>query len=374
MTADFKRSWTEADVIALIGQCESIRREFKAGVMFEREPESKWIEALSKEVSALANTEGGELILGIDEDKRSKPRLATEVDGVPTSVAPERLQQLIEGNLSPYLPGMRVHRVGLSHRPGRVAFVIQIPQGSTAYQAKDGRYYGRSEFEAKYLPDHEVRLRMMRGRVARAAIRLRLESVALGIDLEAKRVVESEHAKSEVRTRYAAAIQALKADPESAVRDHTPELLDAVAGLENLNAEIAEARDCPDEIAFDLVLRNEGELTIRDPVIEIREQRSEPLLDGWTVQGNALPQRLEMHHQVIYPGEEREIPNSGCHLRRKRQGAVAIGNYRIAWRVFLDNSPPSAGEIDLGAEMEMARHERSVGRVDPDATSSNPQD
>ena len=64
MTVEFKRAWTEADVKALIGQSESIRREFKAGVMFEREPESKWVEALSKEVSALANTEGGELILG----------------------------------------------------------------------------------------------------------------------------------------------------------------------------------------------------------------------------------------------------------------------------------------------------------------------
>src|SRR2546423_1165102 len=57
MSQEFKRSWTEADVMALIGQTESIRSEFKSGVMFG-EPESKWIENLSKEVSAFANTEG----------------------------------------------------------------------------------------------------------------------------------------------------------------------------------------------------------------------------------------------------------------------------------------------------------------------------
>ena len=87
-----------------------------------------------------------------------KPRVASRLDGVSPEVAPERLQQTIEGNISPYLPGMRVKTVRLSTPPGKVLFVIRIPKGSTAYQAKDGRYYGRSEFQAKHLPDHEVRL------------------------------------------------------------------------------------------------------------------------------------------------------------------------------------------------------------------------
>jgi hypothetical protein len=58
----------------------------------------------------------------------------------------------------------------LASPANRQVFVIQIPQGSTAYQANDARYYGRSEFEAKPLPDHEVRLRMSRGRVAHCEI------------------------------------------------------------------------------------------------------------------------------------------------------------------------------------------------------------
>jgi hypothetical protein len=240
MTVEFKRSWTEADVKALIGQSESIRREFKAGVMFDRDPESKWVDGLSKEVSALANTEGGELILGIDEDKKSKPRVARAIDGVPTTLAPERLQQLIEGNVSPYLPGIRVHRVKLSEITDRVVFVIQIPQGSTAYQANDGRYYGRSEFEAKYLPDHEIRLRMSRGKVARAAVRLRLRHIAFGAEQAA-----------EIRAKYAPSIEAYMAD-EAKLADHFPELLEVIGAHYHL-----------DEISFDLVLRNDGELTIR---------------------------------------------------------------------------------------------------------------
>jgi len=182
--SDRVNSWSEADLIALIGQSESIRREFKSGRLFDGNQESKWVEQLSKEVSALANTEGGELFLGIDEDKKSKPRVATSIDGVPSGIAPERLQQLIEGNVSPYLPGIRVNRVPLSSHPERIVFIIKIPQGSTAYQANDGRYYGRSEFEAKYLPDHEVRLRMSRGKVARGTVFARLVTVDLGVERE----------------------------------------------------------------------------------------------------------------------------------------------------------------------------------------------
>ncbi|HXE25775.1 MAG TPA: hypothetical protein VN637_12880, partial [Roseiarcus sp.] len=59
-----KLSWTETDLNDLIGQSESTRREFKSGRLFDGNQESKWVEQLSKEVSALANTEGGELFLG----------------------------------------------------------------------------------------------------------------------------------------------------------------------------------------------------------------------------------------------------------------------------------------------------------------------
>jgi predicted HTH transcriptional regulator len=168
----------------LIGESESIRREFKSGRMFDGNQESKWIEQLSVEVSAFANTEGGELFLGIDEDRKSKPRVATNIDGVSTTLAPERLQQLIEGNISPYLPGIWVNRVRLANRPDRVVFVVKIPQGNTAYQANDKRYYGRSEFEAKALPDHEVRLRMSRGKVARSAVDVRVLKLTLGAEEE----------------------------------------------------------------------------------------------------------------------------------------------------------------------------------------------
>jgi len=337
MSEGFKKAWTEPDVQDLIGQHESIRREFKSGVMFDRDPESGWVSNLSKAISALANTEGGELILGVAEEPKSRPRVVSRIDGVPTTIAPERLQQLLEGNVYPYLPGMRVLRVRLSPLPERVVFVIQVPQGTTAYQANDGRYYGRSEFEAKHLPDHEIRLRMSRGKVARATVRLRLRRVIFGAAKEA-----------ELRTKHAPAIDAIRTDAADAVR-RFPELL-----------ELMEARCHPDEITFDLVLRNDSELTIRQPALELREERSQQLFDGWTVRGTSLPSRLEMRDEVIYPGDEREITGSECTLQCKRDAVLALRDYLVRWKVFLDNSPPSSGEIDVGSEIQPARDLRQV--------------
>jgi predicted HTH transcriptional regulator len=327
------QNWTETDLQALIGQTESIRREFKAGLMFENGPESKWVESLSKEVSALANTEGGELFLGINEDKKGRPRTATSIDGIPIAfLAPERLQQLIEGNVSPYLPGIRVQRIKLSAFSDRVAFVIQVPQGSTAYQAKDGRYYGRSEFEAKHLPDHEIRLRMNRGRIAKAAIHLQLKRVALGSEFE-----------SDLREKHSLAIEAFKADAAAAIQ-RFPELLD-----------LMKAKYHPDEISFCLFLKNEGELTIRNPAVVLKELRSERLSDNWTLQGGSIPSRIELQDEIIFPADVREISGSYCHLRCKRDVLLSAGDYVFHWAVYLDNSPPSLGKIDVGTLLQGAR-------------------
>jgi Putative DNA-binding domain len=304
--------------------------------MFDNEPENKWIAKISAEVSALANTEGGELFLGIDEDRKSKPRAASSIDGAPLTLAPERLQQLIEGNVSPYLPGIRVHRVLLSSQPDRAVFVVQIPPGSTAYQANDGRYYGRSEFEAKYLPDHEVRLRMNRGKVARGEVIARPVAVDLGVARE--RAVRAEIAQADLENNFV--------PPER------------WAVLRSLEAQIL-----PDVVTFDFVFRNDGELTIRAPALEFRVTRNERLFDEGLVRvTKAVPMRLKLEDAIIYPGDEQTIDRARPSLECKRETVFAAGDYTLSWKVFLDNSPPTFGEIDLASLIETARRQAVADR------------
>jgi hypothetical protein len=355
-----KTSWTEADLNELIGQPESIRREFKSGRIFD-DSEDRWIEKISLEVSALANTEGGELFLGINEDKKSKPRVATSVDGAPVTLAPERLQNLIEGNVSPYLPGIRVRRVLLPKNPNKVAFVVQIPQGSTAYQAKDGRYYGRSEFGVNYLRDHDVRLRMNRGSIARGIVLARLVGVELGPARQSQK-------RSELETRRAETLRARntlgtneegpqyeierRKDGNSALVEFDP-VKELEKDLKSLSAQIP-----PDMISFDFVFRNDGELTIRAPLIEFRLVSNTRLFDeGLARVHKSIPTRLQLEKSIIYPGDEQTIDKSRFSLECKREAALEVGDYALHWKVFLDNSPPSYGEIDLGTLIETARQQ-----------------
>jgi hypothetical protein len=329
---DRKNVWTEEDIHQLKGREESIRLEFKAGALFD-ETQQKWLAVLAKEVSAFANTEGGVLVLGVTEERKEKVRAAGEADGVPDAVPTDQLQRLIEGNVSPYLPGIRLHRVPLSSRPGRAVFVVDVPQGATAYQANDGPYYGRSELEAKYLPDHEIRLRMARGKVARAGVHLRLLSITLGKDQEVR-----------LRDEHRPVLEALRADPGTAFQNHA-----------QIIADLWGARFVPDLVSFELTLRNDGEVTIREPVLQLVEQSSESLVAGWHIQGGSLPTRLPVQGEVLYPGDEQPIDGSRRNLRCTRDAPLTPGDYTLHWKVFLDNSPPSHGELDLADFIEQAR-------------------
>ncbi|HCG01117.1 MAG TPA: hypothetical protein DEV93_11310 [Chloroflexi bacterium] len=166
-------NWTRTDLDALVGQRESLHLDFKQSALFNGPPE-RIAENLSAEVSAFANTEGGTLVIGMIERKEGRARIADQLDGGISSASwpPERLEQLVTSNVHPYLPGIRLKYVPLDNASGHFACIIAVPQGTTAYQARDHRYYGRSEYQSLPLLDHDIRLRMFRGRMKTASLRV----------------------------------------------------------------------------------------------------------------------------------------------------------------------------------------------------------
>lgn len=184
---------TEEDLQRFIGQYESIRLDFKDSRLLEQ-PKARIVKQLVEDASAFANTEGGVIVIGMREGKHGKKSVAIGIDdGVdPAKVSPEWLEQLISSNISPPIPGLTVRPIRLSGpKAGRVAFVVTVPKGTTAYQATHSfTYYGRSEFAATPLLDNVIRLLMTRRQVAHAIVEV-AEVSWLSADDELRRTPRS---------------------------------------------------------------------------------------------------------------------------------------------------------------------------------------
>jgi hypothetical protein len=114
---------------------------------------------IAKDVSAFANSAGGVIIYGIKEfdevDKKHLPEKITPIDR--KSFSKEWLEQVINSNISPKIEGLKIVSISLSDN-NDVAYVVEIPQGSTAHQnTKDHRYYKRYNFKSEPMLDYEIR-------------------------------------------------------------------------------------------------------------------------------------------------------------------------------------------------------------------------
>jgi len=228
-------------------------------------------------------------------------------------------------------------------------------------------------FNVEALPDHEIRLRMNRGKITRATIRARVRAVTLGTGQQGERLAEIRDQEESLD-----AVEQIKEAAGNAGIELGDDSIDTVKKRAQLNEARDIARNFPDIISFDLVLRNDGELTIRDPAIEARA--SFKTGRGWglaktlfgadpawgfpkesALSGDQRPCRFEMRGMVLYPGDERAIVNSGSQIVRNRNVAMSEGDLVVLWKVLLDNSPPSTGETDMGSEIEAVRREQLDG-------------
>ena len=144
--------WAKKDLEGLIGVPESFRLEFKSTKLLA--DKARVADTLTKGVSAFANAEGGTIIVGLEESTGKGQRVATSISpGVSAeAVSVTWLTQVIQDNISPPIPALRVHpitigdpRLSLDDTAQRLAFAIEIPRSQRAVQAKDNVYYLRQE-------------------------------------------------------------------------------------------------------------------------------------------------------------------------------------------------------------------------------------
>jgi len=156
------------DLTALVGTVrESKTLEFKRELPSGKDGDL----TLLKGVSAMANTAGGDFLIGIEA---ANDGIATSVVGIaPANVDAEklRLEQLLAACLEPRLPRIDIHTVPCGE--GRYVFIIRAPLSWIAPHrvTRDNKFYGRNSAGTYPLDVSELRTAFLMGETTAERIR-----------------------------------------------------------------------------------------------------------------------------------------------------------------------------------------------------------
>jgi hypothetical protein len=165
-------SWNEAKLNELIRDKieESFTLEYKSAGALARDSKAKL--EITKDVSAMANSAGGVLIYGMAEfQEDALKHLPERIDPIDRNDFSKEWLENIILQIRPRIPNLEIRPVELASGTNHFAYVVEIPQGNTAHQAADCRYYRRFNFQAVPMPDNEVRDVMNRKRHPRIALK-----------------------------------------------------------------------------------------------------------------------------------------------------------------------------------------------------------
>jgi hypothetical protein len=181
-----KNPWTRQRLEEeFIGREESLTLEFKSSAALLNDKVESFVNDLTQHIGAFLNSEGGLLIIGVEEAQRLDKNRAEQAvgisPGVPRSrMPPSRLANMLCDRISPASTALiRVHPVRVGEQEDGellLAFVVEVKPGVTAYQSADKKYYGRRSFSSNALEDKEIRLRMLADERPRASATITAEA------------------------------------------------------------------------------------------------------------------------------------------------------------------------------------------------------
>jgi Putative DNA-binding domain len=149
---------TRADLQRLIDEklTESLTLEYKASPALDRSSDGR--RELVKDVTAFANSAGGQIIYGIPEKNGVPQPLDCGVDCA--QISPEWIDQVMSTNASPRVQNLGVTSIPLDEGGTHVAYVLSIPQATSFaphQNTLDHKYYRRFELRSIPMYDYEVR-------------------------------------------------------------------------------------------------------------------------------------------------------------------------------------------------------------------------
>src|ERR1700710_321372 len=155
-SAQFLALNTLDDIDRLIsdGVEESLNLDYKASPALARE--SKQTDELCKDVSAFANSAGGQLVYGIEEDRATRKPTPNDTGVMDSKITREWIEQIINSKIQPRISGVRT--VQIDNKKGGSIFVVNVPASQTGpHQSPDKRYYKRFDLQSVPMEDYEIR-------------------------------------------------------------------------------------------------------------------------------------------------------------------------------------------------------------------------
>ena len=129
---------------------ESTHLDYKASPAIDNKKRGE----IAKDISAFANSDGGIIIYGIQENEHLPVKIDEGVDH--SKYTREWLEQVINSNISPIIDGIEIVQIPLSSE--RSSFVIKIPKSfRTPHQEQiSKKYYRRYNFLSQPMEDYEI--------------------------------------------------------------------------------------------------------------------------------------------------------------------------------------------------------------------------
>ncbi len=150
-----KEDFTEQDILNILNSRleESINIEFKSGDALSNLQSHK--KEISKDVSAFANSDGGLIFYGINENNHIASSLSY-IDG--NQFNKEWLENIITTTIQQRIDGLKIIPVRFENKIEQTIYVVKIPKSSNSpHLHADKRYYRRYNFQSVAMEEYEIR-------------------------------------------------------------------------------------------------------------------------------------------------------------------------------------------------------------------------
>lgn len=329
------KTWTEQDIQDLIKNQieESLNLDYKAADSLSKSVEGKKRE-IAKDVSAMANSDGGVIIYGVreysDPDKKHLPEKLDPINRV--DFPKEWLEQIINTNIFPRISNIVIEPITIRSSSSDVVYVVTIPKSDTAHQASDKRYYKRFNFESTAMYDYEIRdiLNRAQAPIIKIEFQIETETYELGNSFYIP-LPSLEEKKPEYNTTTELIVEAY-----------------------NDGKRLANYVNCFLEIPFNLIKQDEeSEYNIIEKegikyVEEYCENIERDYIGSTKIGMSSIPNWGPGRYVPILPKTKSSLTRNKF-SRIKLSNDLNSSDAKIFWTAYADNAEPFNGEVLLGS-------------------------